>query len=557
MLIGTYWDDKDPRRTHSSHSYQGGDRSTYFDRDTAENIIGMVAVSSVFGLAIYMGWLTFDEPLDTEQRLTQVSPKSDKEAKLPPLPPVRPATKPEPKSESSGEAKTSWFSKSSKPKPPEVKLPEHNARVIIIGDEHETPYSRPPLSKELWWYGDDDAPTTLEYKGLKDRKRDIRYESDGFYIDTAELDKFEHGAISYVRDNKVVKLDLENRVAHLENGSIKFDKCLVATGGSPKNIPELDKKELNESVMLYRNVDDYRRLDSVARSAKHVVVVGGGFLGSELAYSLQKRYGSKGLSVSQVFHEKGSVSQVLPQALSEYSAKQLESHGVKILARSHVTSAKKSKNGVELEIRGPSGTQTLNCDHVVVAVGIDPNVELAKASGLELDKENGGILVDAEMRARSNVWAAGDVCSYYDVTLGRRRVEHWEHAQITGRVAGENMTGGNRSYTHQSSFFSLLGANAHFSAVGRADATLPTVTVFAKPQNDNNEDEAVRGVVFYLDGKRVVGVLLYNVFGMGIDIARKIIADRQDHDDFSELAKLFDLHTPQKEDVASEDDKTE
>lgn len=78
----------------------------------------------------------------------------------------------------------------------------------------------------------------MEYKGLKDRKRDIRYESDGFYIDTADLDKFEHGAISYVRDNKVVKLDFENRVAHLENGSIKFDKCLVATGELEQHCPK-------------------------------------------------------------------------------------------------------------------------------------------------------------------------------------------------------------------------------------------------------------------------------------------------------------------------------
>lgn len=122
-----------------------------------------------------MGWLTFDEPLDTEKRLMQVSTKSDKEAKLPPLPPVRPAPKTEPKAEA-GEEKTSWFSKSSKQKPTQVKLPEHvpylligggtasyyaaltirardeNARVIIIGEEHETPYSRPPLSKGWFSY---------------------------------------------------------------------------------------------------------------------------------------------------------------------------------------------------------------------------------------------------------------------------------------------------------------------------------------------------------------------------------------------------------------------
>lgn len=95
-------------------------------------------------------------------------------------------------------------------------------------------------------------------------------------------------------------------------------------------------------------------------------------------------------------------------------------------------------------------------------------------------KTNGGIVVDSGMHARSDIFAAGDVSSYFDLNLGRRRVEHAEHAEITGRVAGENMTNGNRAYPRQASFHSAVGANSHMIGVGRIDPKLKTVVVSAQ-----------------------------------------------------------------------------
>lgn len=91
----------------------------------------------------------------------------------------------------------------------------------------------------------------------------------------------------------------------------------------------------------------------------------------------------------------------------------------------------------------------MNVDRVIVAVGAEPNTDLAKTSRLETDSKIGGFLVNAELEARTNIWVAGDAACFYDVILGRRRVEHHDHAVISGRLAGENMTGAGNSTNSQ------------------------------------------------------------------------------------------------------------
>jgi apoptosis-inducing factor 1 len=208
--------------------------------------------------------------------------------------------------------------------------------------------------------------------------------------------------------------------------------------------------------------------------------------------------------------------------------------------------------------REPRKTSYVKADHVVVAVGIEPNTDLAKSAGLEIDSEQGGFLVNAELQARHNVWVAGDAASFYDIKLGRRRVEHYDHAIVSGKLAGENMTGGHKPYWHQSMFWSDLGPRVGFEAIGLTDSSLQTVAVYAKghtdddapkgdaegnrEQNDASADASTspvkhqpntvttaetdanynKGVVFYLKENKVVGIVLWNVFNR-IPIARKVI----------------------------------
>lgn len=118
-----------------------------------------------------------------------------------------------------------------------------------------------------------------------------------------------------------------------------------------------------------------------------------------------------------------------------------------------------------------------------MAIGVEANTDFADNSGLEIDPEQGGLLVNAELEARRDLWVAGDVANFYDVKLGRRRIEHHDHAVISGRLAGENMTGAKKPYTHQSMFWSDLGPEVGFEAIGIIDSNLKTVGVFAKDEN--------------------------------------------------------------------------
>lgn len=208
---------------------------------------------------------------------------------------------------------------------------------------------------------------------------------------------------------------------------------------------------------------------------------------------------------------------------------------------------------------------SLISDYIVVAVGVDPNTDLASPSELEINEKDGGFLVNAELESRSNLWIAGDAASFYDTKLGRRRVEHHDHAIVSGRLAGENMTGAKKPFLHQSMFWSDLGPSVGFEAIGIVDSALPTFAVFAKPDEGENEkkaekdavtiaedvkklrppqegDDFGKGVVFYLRKDVIVGILLWNIFNR-ISLARRIIQDGKVHEDLNEVAKLFSIHS--------------
>jgi programmed cell death 8 (apoptosis-inducing factor) len=233
--------------------------------------------------------------------------------------------------------------------------------------------------------------------------------------------------------------------------------------------------------------------------------------------------------------------------------------------------------GNQLNLQLNNG-EKLKTDYVVVAVGIEPNTELAETSNLEVDDSFGGFRVNAELEARTNLWVAGDASCFYDAKLGRRRVEHHDHAVVSGRLAGENMTGARKPYWHQSMFWSDLGPDVGYEAIGIVDSSLPTVGVFAKatekdtpkaaveetdegirsetepkevsvksntqsvPRPPEPGDDFGKGIVFYLRNNIVVGIVLWNVFSR-MHIARRIINEGKAYDDLNEVAKLFNLHS--------------
>ncbi|MGH0171969.1 UNVERIFIED_CONTAM: hypothetical protein FKN15_001483 [Acipenser sinensis] len=427
---------------------------------------------------------------------------------------------------------------------------------------------------------------------------------------------------------RVVHMDVRENKVRLDDGSeISYEKCLIATGGSPRNLQAIERagEEVIKRTTLFRKIEDFKSLEKISKDVKSITIIGGGFMGSELACALGRRARESGLEVNQLFPEGGNMGKVLPEYLSNWTTDKVKTEGVNVLTDSvvksvsyqddkleiklkdgrvvktdHIVAAVGLEPNVELaksaglevdsdfggfrvnaELQARSNIWVVKTDHIVAAVGLEPNVELAKSAGLEVDSDFGGFRVNAELQARSNIWVAGDAACFYDIRLGRRRVEHHDHAVVSGRLAGENMSGANKPYWHQSMFWSDLGPDVGYEAIGIVDSSLPTVGVFAKatakdtpkaaaeesgtgirseseteavasgasestkspssPQVPQQGDDYGKGVIFYLRDNVVVGIILWNVFNR-MPIARKIIKDGEEHTDLNEVAKLFNIH---------------
>ncbi|KAM6427396.1 apoptosis-inducing factor 1, mitochondrial isoform 2-T2 [Liasis olivaceus] len=462
-----------------------------------------------------------------------------------------------------------------------IRARDPGARVLIVSEDPELPYMRPPLSKELWFSEDADVTETLRFKQWNGKERSVYFQPPSFYISPRDLLFVENGGVAVLSGRKVIHMDVRDNTVKLDNGlQISYDKCLIATGGSPRNIPVIERggQEVQKRLTLFRKIEDFRSLEKISREVKSVTIIGGGFLGSELACALGRRAQSRGLEVIQMFPENGNMGRVLPEYLSNWTTNKVRQEGVNVMPNAVVKSVSVVGNRLLIQLKDGRKVET---DHIVAAVGLEPNVDLAKSAGLEVDSDFGGFRVNAELQARSNIWVAGDAACFYDIKLGRRRVEHHDHAVVSGRLAGENMTGAAKPYWHQSMFWSDLGPDVGYEAIGLVDSSLPTVGVFAKgtakdtPKSATEEsgtgirsesetemeaselkvsaaslstlqapqqgEDYGKGVIFYLRDKVVVGIVLWNIFNR-MPIARKIIKDGEEHADLNEVAKLFNIH---------------
>ncbi|KAJ8728477.1 hypothetical protein PYW07_006173 [Mythimna separata] len=465
-----------------------------------------------------------------------------------------------------------------------------DARVLLVGAELELPYMRPPLSKELWREPDLAARAphldALSFRQWNGRRRTVAYEPSAFYTPVERLPEAAGGA-AVARGWRVVRLDAVRHEAELrapgrEPVVVRYDKCLLATGVRARRTEALRAAAAAGRALTLRGVRDAARLarELERPDVRRVAVLGGGFLAAELSAALAERLQPSGRAVLQLFREEAPLAGVLPPYLAAEAARRLRDAGVTLLPRAEVLTGAPEGGGVLLRL---AGGEDVRADLVVECVGSEVDEELARASELETHPELGGLLVNAELQARSDVYAAGDVACFYDVVLGRRRVEHHDHAVVSGRLAGENMAGvaPPKHYTHQSMFWSDLGPQLGYEAIGIIDSRLPTVGVFsadavadsaqaeagagavlaeAGAEAPGVEGEAAetlgaaplraegeaaarryeRGVVFYLRERRVVGVLLWNLFNR-MHVARQVLAQGE-FEDLFEVAKLFSLH---------------
>jgi 3-phenylpropionate/trans-cinnamate dioxygenase ferredoxin reductase component len=352
--------------------------------------------------------------------------------------------------------------------------------IGVIGSESHPPYNRPPLSKGLW-------------KGKP---------LDSIWRKTAGP------SVTLHLGRMVRTLDSRNkRVTDDRGTSYTYGKLLLATGGTPRRLPFG-----GEDIIYFRTLDDYQRLRALTESGQHFAVIGGGFIGSEVAAALSMN----GKKVTMLFPEPGIGARVFPADLAHFLNDYYRQKNVEVCAGEQVVGMDKRGSQSILRVRNPQsgGEGEIAADGVVAGIGIVPNVELAQQAGLQVDN---GIIVDAALRSSDpNIYAAGDVAAFHNPALGRRlRVEHEDNALTMGRLAGQSMAGQAVSYDHLPSFYSDL-FDLGYEAVGEVDARLETVADWKQPHRE--------GVVYYLRDGRVRGVLLWNVWEQ-VDAARKLIAE--------------------------------
>ena len=347
--------------------------------------------------------------------------------------------------------------------------------IGLIGEEPSPSYDRPPLSKGLW-RGD----------SVEDIWRNTQEQGVDVHL----------GLMAQV---------LEPRNRHLtdERGEVyTFEKLLVATGGRPRRLPFGEDR-----IIYFRTLEDYRKLRTLAEQGRRFAVIGGGFIGSEIAAALAMN----GKEVVMLFPKEAIGSHAFPADLARFLNGFYREKGVEVLAGETVSGLETQTK--KLDVR-TSGGQEITVDGVIAGIGIEPDVRLAEGAGLEVGN---GIVVDEFLRTSSpDVYAAGDVANFYNPDLDKRlRVEHEDNANTMGLLAGRNMVGAAEPYHHLPFFYSDL-FELGYEAVGEVDARLETVADW--------KDLGREGVVYYLREGQVRGVLLWNVWEQ-VDAARRLIAE--------------------------------
>ncbi|HEX6761506.1 MAG TPA: FAD-dependent oxidoreductase [Gaiellaceae bacterium] len=343
--------------------------------------------------------------------------------------------------------------------------------IGLVGEEPDPPYKRPPLTKGLWSGGAEEK----------------------IWRNTAER------GVDLHLGRRIVRIDPADGTAVDDAGDeYRYEKLILATGGRARRLPQD-----SGNVVYFRTLGDYRHVRALSDEGARFVVIGGGFIGSELAASLR----SQGRDVTMVFPERGVGWRTFPASLATAVTDYYREKGIEILAETLVGSVEAA--GVRLE-----DGRLLEADAVVAGLGIEPNVELAAEAGLPVD---GGIVVDdhARVEGADDVWAAGDVARFPIAALGRSgRIEHEDHANNHGRLAGVNAAGGDQAYDRLPFFYSDL-FDLGYEAVGELDSRVRTVEVWQEP--------ARKGVVAFVDDEsRPRGVLLWNVWDR-VDAARELI----------------------------------
>lgn len=353
--------------------------------------------------------------------------------------------------------------------------------IVLIASEGHLPYHRPPLSKQLW--------------SRKKKVEDIFVNPQKFYDDNG---------VRLVQNCRIKTVDAAAKsVTDVKGKVLRYEKLLLATGGAPQ-VLTIPGAQL-EGVCYFRALDDYVRMRREASEGRSAVVIGGGFIGTEIAAALQ----TNGVAVTMIFPSPYFCRRVFPEPLGRAVQEEYRRRKVTVLAGDKPVGI--SRQGDKFHTQ-TANAKSVESDMVIVGVGIEPETALAASAGLTIG--NGIVVNEFLQTSNPDIYAAGDNAFFPYAVLGRSvRMEHWDNALNQGKWAGQNMAGAAQSYTYMPYFFSDL-FDFGYEAVGDVTAELET---FADWQQENE-----KGIVYYLKDGKVRGALMCNVWDK-VPLARETI----------------------------------
>ena len=375
----------------------------------------------------------------------------------------------------------------------QIRKNDSEGSIAMFSKEDYGPYDRPPLTKGLW-----------NGKKIKDIVRPV----DQYHVDL-------------FLDTSIVKISpQENWIQDQNDEKYSYQRLLIATGGHPISIPDTP-----ESVIVYRTRADYQSLRKRIEQEKKICIVGGGFVGSELAAALNK----VGKQVTMIFPEIGISGLTFPNDLAKFLNDYYREKGIKVLSGHLVQGIRKIGDKFQVEYKGTEDGALAEAefDDVVVGIGIKPNVSLAKDAGLQVDD---GIVVNEYLQTKyPDIFAAGDVANFINLSLNKRvRVEHENNALKMGKTAGQNMSGLMEKYDYFPFFYSDL-FDLGYEAIGEVNKNLEIYSHWIEPYK--------KGVIFYLNQGKIRGLVFWNLWGK-VDEGRKVISEGKVYQK-SELDDLF------------------
>lgn len=287
--------------------------------------------------------------------------------------------------------------------------------VSLIGAEGHLPYERPPLSKQTVVQATEPAPKAI-----------------------ADAAHFSDAGITLMRTTKVDCIDRADRLLHLDGkGEIRYDRLLLATGAEPRRLTNVHK---NRHCFYLRTFEDALALRPHFARQRRVAIIGGGFIGLELAASAR----SVGCTVTVIEAQPRILMRGVPADIAAVVQDRHEMQGVRIVCGQNIVAIDEMKDDVDISL---ANGETIAADLAVIGIGATPNTELARMAGLEIEN---GIKVDSYMQSSDpNIFAAGDCCSFPLAIYGGRRVrlEAWRNAREQGALAARNMLGARESHT--------------------------------------------------------------------------------------------------------------